>query len=229
MRILALESATRRATVAILDGERLIASRRNDDPLAHAERIVPLIDEAVAESGFAKSSFDLIACGLGPGSFTGVRVALATAKGIALALDRPIIGIGSLRAMAAGLQDEPQAPLVVPVLDARKQEVFVAVYDEAGVERVAPSHIPRASFGEMVRPHLERGALVVGEIASELGLDEPVLRRGPAIDLPDAAVIAKLALVRARAEEYDSLDHLEPAYVRPPDIHPQASQGRVRP
>ena len=229
MRILALETSTRRATVAILDGENTIASRRNEDPLAHAERIVPLVDEAVAESGYAKSSFDVIACGIGPGSFTGVRVALATAKGIALALDRPLIGIGSLHAMAAGLPNGSRAPLVVPVIDARKQEVFVAVYDEAGAELLAPCHIPRASFRELVEPHLRQGAIVVGEVASELDLDEAVVHRGFSVDLPDASVVAKLALHRARAGDFDSLDHLEPTYVRPPDIHPQASRAAVRP
>lgn len=229
MRILALETSTRRASVALTDDDCLVARRLHEDPFTHAERIVPLIDEAVAESGFAKSSFDVIACGLGPGSFTGVRVALATAKGIALALDRPIVGIGSLRAMAAGIEGEPRPAIVLPVLDARKQEVFVAAYDEAGTERLAPCHIPRASFGEVIAPYLQRGALVVGEVASELGLDEAVLRRDFSTDLPDAFVVAKLALVRARAADFDSLDHLEPAYVRPPDIHQQASHGAVRP
>lgn len=228
MRILALETSTRRATIVLADGERTVASRHHDDPLTHDEHLIPLIDEVVAEAGITKSSLDVIACGIGPGSFTGVRVALATTKGIALALDRPIVGIGSLRAMAAGI-DEPRPELVVPVLDARKQELFVAVYDAAGAERLAPIHVPRASFAELVAPYLAQGAVVIGEVASELDLDPAVVRRGDRSDLPDASVIARLAFARARSSDFDSLHALEPIYVRPPDIHPQASQRIARP
>lgn len=228
MRILALETSTRRATVVIADGGRPVASRQHDDAHTHDEHLIPLIDEVLAEAGFTKSSLDVIACGIGPGSFTGVRVALATTKGIALALDRPIVGIGSLRAMAAGLED-PRPGFVVPVLDAKKQELFIAAYDAAGVERHTPCHVPRASFGELVAPYLEQGAVIVGEVASELELPSSVVRRGYASDLPDAAIIARLATARARAGDFDSLHALEPIYVRPPDIHPQASQAIARP
>lgn len=227
MRILALETSTRRATVALLDGDRLIAHRFHEDPRTHAERIVPLIDALFAESGFPRSSLDLVASGIGPGSFTGVRVALATGKGIALALDRPLIGIGSLRAMASGLPADEQAPSVIPLIDARKNEVFVAVHGADGLEVVAPSHVARASIAELLAPHLAAGSIVVGEVAAELDIPEAAIRRGFSTDLPDAAVIGRLASARAQAGDFDSLDELEPAYVRPPDIYPQLSTPRI--
>lgn len=227
MRILALETATRRATIALLDGERVVAARSHEDPFTHAERIVPLIDEVFAETGYGKSSLDLIACGIGPGSFTGVRIALATGKGIALALDRALIGIGSLRAMAGGISRDEQAPSVIPLIDARKSEVFVAVYGSDGSEQAAPSHVARASLAELLAPRLTAGAVVVGEIAAALDIPEAAIRRGFSTDLPDAAVIGRLALARAQAGDFDSLDELEPAYVRPPDIYPQLSTPRI--
>lgn len=227
VRILALETSTRRASIAVCEGDRVVATRIHEDAHTHAERIVPLIDEAIREAGFAKSSLDLIACGIGPGSFTGVRVALATAKGIALALDRPLVGIGSLRAMAMGVEEEQRKALVISLLDAKKGEVFVAVYDAEGVEKVAPAHVARTALPELVAPHLAMGAIVVGEIAAELSLPESAIVRGYSSDLPDAAVIARLAKIRAQANDFDSLDELEPTYVRPPDIYPQLSSPRL--
>lgn len=224
MRILALETSTRRATVALLDGERLVASRAHEDPRNHAERIIPLIDETIREAAWAKRSLDVIACGLGPGSFTGVRIALATAKGIALALGRPLVGVGSLRAMAAGITEERD---VMALVDAKKGEVFVAGYDPTGREILAPSHVSRASLPEIAARHLASSGLIVGEVAAEFDLPPGALRRSPSTDLPCAAFVGRLAHARAQRGDFDALDALEPLYVRPPDIYPQLSQPRL--
>lgn len=226
MRTLALETSTRRGTVALVEDGRTIATRRNDDPRTHAERVVPMIDEALAEAGWGRSSLDVIACGIGPGSFTGVRVALATGKGIAFALGRPIVGVGSLRAMVGGLDPRP-GDLVVPLLDARKGEVFYAVYAPGGDEQVAPAHVARADVAGLLAPHLARGAVVVGEVAAELPIVEDRVRRGPTTDLPDATIVARLAEARARAGDFDDLDALEPSYVRPPDIGAKTGSPRT--
>lgn len=227
VRILALETSTRRASIALVEDDRLVSARIHEEPHTHAERIVPLLDEAMGEAGWAKTSLDLIACGIGPGSFTGVRIALATGKGIALALGCPIIGIGSLRAMAAGIGGEHRQAPVIPLIDARKGEVFWAVYDGGGEELRPPEHVARAALPELIRDDLARGAFVVGEIASEIGIEEASIHRSFSSDLPDAFVIAKLAAARARKGDFDSLDALEPAYVRPPDIYPQLSPPRI--
>lgn len=224
MRILALETATRRATACLLEGERVIASRTSEDPRTHAEHIIQLIDELALEAGVPKASLDLIACGLGPGSFTGVRIALATAKGIALALERPLVGVSSLRAMAAGVSE---ARSVMALIDAKKGEIFVASYDPRGEEILAPCHVSRAALPALAEAHLASSGIIVGEVASELGLPETAIVRGPSTDLPHAALVGKLAYARALLGEVDSLDALEPLYVRPPDIYPQLSQPRT--
>lgn len=224
MRILALETATRRATIALVDGKDLVTTRIHEDPLTHAERVVVLIDELMAEAGFAPSSLDAIACGIGPGSFTGVRIALSTAKGIALALDLPIIGVGSLAAMASALSEKGAG--VIPLLDARKGEVFAAVFAADGSEEVAPAHLPRAALGEFIEPHLAAGKIIVGEVAEELDIPRSSIRRGFSLDLPDASVVARLAMIRAKSGDFDDLHTLEPIYVRPPDIRKQLSPSR---
>src|SRR4051812_48923104 len=101
MRALSIDASSRRATVVLLEAETVVAREHNDDSQNHAERLIDLIDRAMSAAGWTKTQIDLVASGLGPGSFTGIRVGLATAKGIALALDRPIVGVGSLEAMAA--------------------------------------------------------------------------------------------------------------------------------
>src|SRR3954470_12060940 len=135
MRALAIDTSTRRAGVVLLEGPRVVAAEESHDPRSHAERLLDLIERAFRAAGWNKKDIDLVASGLGPGSFTGVRVALATAKGIALALDRPLVGVGSLEAMAVSAWEIPPddageaAPeVIIPLLDARKGEVFWAAY-----------------------------------------------------------------------------------------------------
>ncbi len=219
--MLALDTSTRCGSVALVEDGRLVASARHDVPSEHAERLMGLVDQAFAEAGWAKASVDLIGCGLGPGSFTGVRVALATAKGMALGLGVPLVGVGSLRAMAVAAAQPPEA-LVVALIDARKDEVFWAAYDGGGGECHPPAHVRR---GEVARAlaALGRPCVVVGEVAGELGdlgAGVSVLTEGGAHALPDAATIARIAAELLALRGADDLDALEPCYVRPPDIHP---------
>ena len=92
MRVLAVETSSPRGSVALLEGGRLLAEKSHEQPNSHAEQILPLIRELLAEAGFAPSSLDRIGTGIGPGSFTGLRVGIALAVGIGLGLDRPVVG-----------------------------------------------------------------------------------------------------------------------------------------
>jgi tRNA threonylcarbamoyladenosine biosynthesis protein TsaB len=220
MRTLAIDSSCRRASVALADASGVVARAENIDPAMHAERVIGLIDEVLAAAGWQKNALDLIACGVGPGSFTGVRVALATAKGIALGLDRPIVGIGSLEAMAFAYGGGGgNAKLILPLLDARKSELFFAAYRADASEARAPAHAPWAEIEGALAATLageaRADAILLGEVVGELGLEGWSSYRSPATDLPDAGSIALLARIRgARA---DDLDSLEPTYVRAPD------------
>src|SRR5690606_3316847 len=105
MRIVALETSSTRGSVALLEGTsprdaRVVASRRHDVPNEHAERLLGLLEEALAEADWEKSSLARIAVGVGPGSFTGVRVGLSIAQGLMLGLGIDGVGVGSLRAIA---------------------------------------------------------------------------------------------------------------------------------
>src|SRR5690349_7452818 len=137
MRALAIDTSTHRAEIALFAGDSCAARETNRDPAKHAESLFALIDRAFASAGWRKTEVGLVVAGLGPGSFTGVRVGLATAKGIALALDRPIVGVPGLDAMASAARRAPHAhvadvDVVVALLDARKSEVFFRAYGREG-------------------------------------------------------------------------------------------------
>jgi tRNA threonylcarbamoyladenosine biosynthesis protein TsaB len=190
MRILALDTATSACTVAVTDGGSVLAELTLQVPRAHSIRLMPLIEQAIAESGMDKRSLDGVAVGVGPGSFTGLRIGLATAKGLAFALNRPCVGVPTLKAMAYGTG--AQIGLVVPMLDAKRDEVFAAVYaagdqDPATwTEVMAPSHLPVDRLAAELQAlrtglrHTWQFVTLCGDVAHQyagrLGLPEGVAR-----------------------------------------------------
>jgi tRNA threonylcarbamoyladenosine biosynthesis protein TsaB len=144
MRILALETATSACSVGVAVDGQMMSELTLQVPRAHSTRLMPLIVQAVAESGVAKTDLDAIAVGVGPGSFTGLRIGLATAKGLGYALGKPCVGVPTLSALAYGTG--AQVGLVAPMLDAKRGYLYTAVYavgarDPATwVEVLAPAH-----------------------------------------------------------------------------------------
>ncbi|HQP37964.1 MAG TPA: tRNA (adenosine(37)-N6)-threonylcarbamoyltransferase complex dimerization subunit type 1 TsaB [Polyangiaceae bacterium] len=222
MKILVVDTATRAAIAASVDDGVVVRQASNQEQTRHAERLLPMIDDAMAGAAWGLSDLDLIVCGQGPGSFTGVRVGMATAKGLALACGAPLVGIVSLQAMAhAARQQQGPAP-VVALLDAKKNEVFLAVYDACGKQIVAPSHLPRTEVASWMRSSTLAeldNPIVVGEVAHELDLPQARLLRHPDADLPCARSMAALAVEAWTRDPVDGIETLEPLYVRPPDIH----------
>jgi tRNA threonylcarbamoyladenosine biosynthesis protein TsaB len=224
MRALAIDTSTPRGGVLLSSDGTVVAYQQNDDPKLHAERLMPLIERVFADTGWSASQLDLVACGIGPGSFTGVRIGLATAKGIALALDRPIVGISSLLAMssAADCRDDE---MILSLLDARKGEVFWAIYDRAGVLLAGPGHAPNDGVAALGGELAKRPLVAVGEVATQVALGLPGVRvfRSEASDLPHAEQVARAAIARLARGDADDVHGLEPVYVRPPDITMPAS------
>src|SRR5919109_3236596 len=135
MRVLAVETSSRAGGVALLDGERLVAEYLLDVSATHSERLMAAVDRVLADARWTAGDLAGLAVAVGPGSFTGLRIAVSTVKGLALALGVPIAAVPTLDAMAAAL---PWAALpVCPVLDARKGEVYAALYrwDGQGMRR----------------------------------------------------------------------------------------------
>jgi tRNA threonylcarbamoyladenosine biosynthesis protein TsaB len=139
--LLALETATRTASVALLRGEELIAEETGRPDRTAAESLLPAVDAVLREGGAEVSWLDALAVSIGPGSFTGLRVGLATAKGLAFGSARPVVPVPTLAALAytAPRRDLP----VVPLLDARRGEVYAGAFDLTG-------GLPRPTMAEGV-------------------------------------------------------------------------------
>ena len=126
MRILAIESSAVTASVAILTDDVLTAEYTVNYKKTHSQTLLPMIDEICKMTETEPESFDLIAVSQGPGSFTGLRIGAATGKGIALALDKKMVAVPTLKAMAYNVSETDC--LICPVMDARRQHLYTALY-----------------------------------------------------------------------------------------------------
>jgi tRNA threonylcarbamoyladenosine biosynthesis protein TsaB len=207
MRILGIETCSRRGSVALCEGNVLIARCEHLEPQSHAERMLALVERALSEAAWPRSSLDRIAVGVGPGSFVGLRVGIALAEGLGLGLGRPVVGVASLHAMLAAVPEELRQPRVA-MLDARRGELFVAAESADRRRLFEPKAVPRAEIHALLAAL--HSPLVLGEVARELELSQRVLS-GPEFDLPDACWIARLGA----ALDADSAPAI-PLYVRGP-------------
>ncbi len=222
MRALVIDTSTHRAEVALWEDGVCRARARNREPSKHAETLFGLIDGLFQPIGWRKTDVDVVIPCLGPGSFTGVRVGVAAAKGIAFALGKPIVGVSGLEAMAAALGEHSPALVlasdaIVALIDARKREVFWGTYTPGGEVVGGPGHIAIDRLGDMLAS-LPSKKVVVGEIADELPLAGHRVHRSEETDLPDVATLARLGVRALERRGPDDLDALEPIYLRPPDI-----------
>jgi tRNA threonylcarbamoyladenosine biosynthesis protein TsaB len=190
---LAFDTATAVATSALVDGEEVLGER-----VSRAQTLLEDVDALLRQAGAHPSDLDRLAVGLGPGSFTGVRIGLAVARGLALSLDLPGSGVSTLAALAAG------APGALPVVDAKRREVFTQLLD--GEPRVlVPQELP---VGE--------GTVCVGDGATRY---RAALEERGAIVPPDddERHLPRARFHAALAGEPGSVEELEPLYLRVPD------------
>ncbi len=135
MNLLALETATETCSAALLSGDRLVA-RSEFAPRRHAELLLSMCDDVLAEAGLARRALDAIAVGCGPGAFTGVRLAISAAQGIALALDIPVVPVSSLAALAMQAPEDDAA--ILAVIDARMGEIYAGTFRRGDDGLVVP-------------------------------------------------------------------------------------------
>jgi len=228
-RLAAIDTSTALGSVALFEDGRVVAQDARRLSNAHGESLLPMLDALFASAGWRPADVDRWAVGVGPGSFTGVRIGVATAKGIAMATGAELAGVTSLDALAYGL---PEDALVVSVVAAGKGELFVQGRRGGGVV-AAPRHLRVAEVPGFVASLAgEAQVIVAGEAAREadwgpLGV-RAILRTEPPYDLPRAIHAGEIVLRREprsaaeagadeRRREADA-DALEPVYVRPPEI-----------
>ncbi len=185
VRILSLETSAARGSVALLEsvGGELVAGAEHREPNAHAEQLLKLVEQVLGVAAWPKTSLERIAVGIGPGSFTGLRVGIALAEGIGLGLGVPVVGVASLRAMARAVPIS-DARVRVAILDARRDEVFAAAYAADGRELLSPCALPLGEARAKLEA-LSAERVFVGSFAEALGPDLPVFRHESS-DLPHA-------------------------------------------
>jgi tRNA threonylcarbamoyladenosine biosynthesis protein TsaB len=129
--ILNIETATQMCSVALAkDGEVLFSKEKNGE-YSHAENLTVFIEEVMQHTGYSLSAIDAVAVSKGPGSYTGLRIGVSVAKGLCYALDKPLVAIETLKQMAKGIADvQQQDVLYCPMIDARRMEVYCALYDK---------------------------------------------------------------------------------------------------
>jgi len=128
MNLLALDTATEACSVALWQSSGGVHELFEIAPRGHAQRLLPMIEQLLAEAGLARRDLDAIAVGRGPGSFTGVRLAVSVAQGIALGLDRPVLTVSSLAALAQAVAADYPEALLLAAIDARMGEVYAGCY-----------------------------------------------------------------------------------------------------
>lgn len=127
--ILSLDASATGCSVAVFNDQNLLASFESYSEKTAAEFLTTMVEQCITVAGIKLNDLDAIAVGKGPGSYTGLRIAVSTAKGLAFSLDKPLISFNSLEALAHGVYSSENYDLICPMLDARRMEVFTALYD----------------------------------------------------------------------------------------------------
>jgi tRNA threonylcarbamoyladenosine biosynthesis protein TsaB len=226
MHLLAIETSTPTARVAVLDASGAVVAGREATADRHSANVLRLCDEVLRGAGLRARDLQAIACGAGPGSFTGLRVGLAVAKGLVLAGGAiPLVLVSSLRALALdALRGAPDA-VVVATIDAGKGQIYAGFFRSHPTELVEPlgedlvltpaelcAHDLAASGGRLwVGPGIERHV-------ETFDLHLPAAGQRVKVAGPTPASLGALALLRLARGEADDLDRAVPAYGRPPDI-----------
>lgn len=225
MLILAVDSATPVAGVALMDEKRLIKEEYSNYKKTHSESLMPMVDRVMRESRCRLTDLDGIAITIGPGSFTGLRIGLATAKGMALASGLPLVALSTLEVLAANVIGGDG--LICPILDARRNEVYGGLYRMKAFtpENVYPpgAYEPEEFFNAINEQVLMSGAercIVLGDAADvywdSVGriMGERGIKAPPHLSLPRASALAGLGLKKLERGETEDPLNLSPIYLR---------------
>jgi tRNA threonylcarbamoyladenosine biosynthesis protein TsaB len=200
----------------VRDGE-VLAEGAYREERSHARSLSALVERVLAEAGLGIGDVEGLGVSIGPGSFTGLRVGLALAKGIAYAGGLPIAAVPTLEALAWAA-DAPEGAPVCAALDARKQEIYAALFTmtAAGPQRATPD---QALAPAALAARLPPGCILVGDAGEVYGavLGARAVLRPFATHHPRGSVVARLGWARLHAGEATAIGPLEPVYVRPPD------------
>lgn len=215
-RILLIETSTAKLSVALAEDGKVVATRSADEARQQASLTAPFVKEVLDQKNMRVSDCDAICIGKGPGSYTGLRVGVSTAKGLAFGAGKPLIAIGTLDILAAAClseQSEESASFIVPMIDARRMEVYTAVFSPEGKQLtpVEAKVIDAESFAN----YLNQGVVLFtgdGALKCREVITHPNARFQQA--WPEAAAMATLAQRAYNEKRFEDLAYFEPFYLK---------------
>ncbi|MGE5390178.1 MAG: tRNA (adenosine(37)-N6)-threonylcarbamoyltransferase complex dimerization subunit type 1 TsaB [Deltaproteobacteria bacterium] len=238
MRILAIDSATPVAGVALLHDGVLLKEEFSNYKKTHSETLMPMVDRVLRECECTITDVDVLAVTTGPGSFTGLRIGLALVKGLALATGIPVVGVNTLEVMAHNIYGSDA--LICPLLNARKGEVYCGFYCVDGLKTVSLADMracPPEEFTGLALAVLDTAGkdrlILLGDgyppykefFREELG-DKMVIAP-PHLMLPRASALADLAVDRVGRCEFENIFRLCPVYIRLSEAEYRLGRGAV--
>ncbi len=227
--ILAVETSSVYLCVAVMRGETILAEVADRAERQHASLLAVTVQDVLARAGVALDAVDVMAVGVGPGSFAGLRIGVTTVKSLAMALEKPVLGVSSLDAIAQRFVGDPR--LVCPIVDAKRQQVYAALYRmQRGVLRRVSD--PLLESMEQLLDRLDRETSSRSDASVVFAGDAVPLYASAirqrmnaraelseeALGVPRASHVGRLALQRWRRGEQDDVDDLGPLYLYPPPV-----------
>lgn len=218
MPILSIDTTTRVATVAVVKGKDILAEVNLGVQKNHAERILPAVDFALRESGVKPSALKYIAIGAGPGSFTGLRIGMSLAKGLAEGLGIGVVPVSTIEVLAA--QCSPFEGFVIPLLDAQREQYYAGVFalSSGGVTRMTDDQvIDKQGFPQWIQQFSYKPVLLTGEAAPLVGALYGLPYAASDILMPRAATLGLLAELKEPIDPKQAL----PNYIRSSSAQPR--------
>lgn len=216
LKVLGVDTSTPIGSVGLIDEERFIAEHTLSIVKAHSARLMPAIDQILKWADLTVNDLDVCAVGIGPGSFTGIRIGVGTIKSLCYALKKPIIGVSTLEAIAYNLRYTDR--LICPILDARKDEVYGAVF--RGGQNLMRKSDDLCVPIETLLSHVDDDAIFVGDglqryaptVRERFGDD--VSLADPIFNVPRGASVARIGYDRLGSGQSGDYFSLTPNYVR---------------
>jgi len=212
-KFLLIETSTKNCSVALAEGDRVVdAMDFAPENYSHAEKLHPCMDEILKRNHWTPEQLDAVAVGKGPGSYTGLRIGVSAAKGLAYALKIPLISVGSLEILARGIQT--REGFIVPMIDARRMEAYTAVFDHAyrPVREIKAEILDENSFREF----LEKGKVIFAGDAVEKA--KKVIRHPNAVfadqHFPQAKHMAQPVMEKWNKKAFEDVAYFEPFYLK---------------
>lgn len=211
--ILGIETSTKICSVAITKGERLLALKEEGGAYSHSEKLTVFIQDVLNEANLELAAIDAIAVSKGPGSYTGLRIGVSVAKGLCYALDKPLIAVDTLQAMAKN--PVLTGDLFCPMIDARRMEVYTALYDQENktIAPITAKIIDETSFSAELEKHqivffgdgAEKCKQVLGQNSNAVFTED---------GLPSAQYINQIASEKFNQKEFEDVAYFEPYYLK---------------